>query len=220
MSDRIERKTLSQEVLDSIRKKILTGDIEQGSRIKEIEIAERLGVSRGLVRESFRQLEKEGLIEYSTNKGCNVRYIYEDEADEICMLRSNLEALAINLCDGKFSDETIKRMEEAVANMTKYAKENKFYELILEDQKFHGEIVLAAKKRRLFELWDSLSSLCILMFYTTIEANRVPADLQGEFHGKILDVIKTKDKDKMIKTLGKHIMDSSKLMDTREQSEQ
>ena len=50
-------KTLRQEVADEIRRKILKGEFKAGERIKEHEMAQLLGVSRGPVREALRQLQ-------------------------------------------------------------------------------------------------------------------------------------------------------------------
>ena len=50
-------KTLRQEVADEIRRKILKGEFKAGERIKEHEMAQMLGVSRGPVREALRQLQ-------------------------------------------------------------------------------------------------------------------------------------------------------------------
>ena len=55
---KLNYKTLRQEVADEIRKKILSGEFEAGQRIKENEIAELFGVSRGPVREALRQIDR------------------------------------------------------------------------------------------------------------------------------------------------------------------
>ena len=57
---KLNYKTLRQEVVDEIRQGILTGDFQAGERIKENEMAQQLGVSRGPVREALRQLEQRG----------------------------------------------------------------------------------------------------------------------------------------------------------------
>lgn len=55
---KLNYKTLRQEVADEIRKKILSGEFEAGQRIKENEIAELFGVSRGPVREPCARLSR------------------------------------------------------------------------------------------------------------------------------------------------------------------
>lgn len=70
---KLNYKTLRQEVVDEIRQRILTGDFQAGERIKENEMAQQLGVSRGPVREALRQLEQEGLVQYGAQRrmlGC------------------------------------------------------------------------------------------------------------------------------------------------------
>ena len=62
---------------------ILAGELPAGSKLNEAVIAERLGVSRGPVREAFRALEESGLVRLEKNRGVFVRLIPVEEADEI-----------------------------------------------------------------------------------------------------------------------------------------
>ena len=70
---------------------ILAGELPAGSKLNEAAIAERLGVSRGPVREAFRALEESGLVELEKNRGVFVRRIPIEEADEIYELRAVLD---------------------------------------------------------------------------------------------------------------------------------
>ena len=70
---------------------ILAGDLPAGGKLNEAAIAERLGVSRGPVREAFRALEESGLVRLEKNRGVFVRQISVDEADEIYELRAVLD---------------------------------------------------------------------------------------------------------------------------------
>ena len=94
---KLNYKTLRQEVVDEIRQRILTGDFQAGERIKENEMAQQLGVSRGPVREALRQLEQEGLVQYERNVGCSVAQVSGQDVYEICLLRATLEILAARL---------------------------------------------------------------------------------------------------------------------------
>ena len=62
--------TLSDEIADIVRDRILRGEYRIGEKIKETSIAEELTVSRTPIREAFKQLESEGLIDYIPNRGC------------------------------------------------------------------------------------------------------------------------------------------------------
>ena len=76
---KLNYKTLRQEVVDEIRQKILGGEFKPGDRMKENEIAELFGVSRGPVREALRQIEQEGLVRYERNVGCSVAAVTEQD---------------------------------------------------------------------------------------------------------------------------------------------
>ena len=64
--------TLREKVAEEIRLKILNQELTPGMRIIEQELSDELGVSRGPIREALRQLEQEGMIEYTRNIGCSV----------------------------------------------------------------------------------------------------------------------------------------------------
>ena len=65
--------TLRESITSAIREKILTGGLQPGCKLTEQKLAEEFGSSRAPIREALRQLEQEGLIEYSRNVGCSVR---------------------------------------------------------------------------------------------------------------------------------------------------
>ena len=64
---------LREVVFEALRDAIVHGEFEPGERLLEVALAKRLGVSRTPVREALRQLENEGIVEYTRNVGCSVR---------------------------------------------------------------------------------------------------------------------------------------------------
>jgi len=65
-------RTLRENVVEAIRDKIINQELKPGERIVEMDLAEEFKTSRGPVREALRQLEHEGLIEYTRKEGCTV----------------------------------------------------------------------------------------------------------------------------------------------------
>ena len=116
--------TLREKVAEEIRLKILNQELTPGMRIIEQELSDELGVSRGPIREALRQLEQEGMIEYTRNIGCSVREVTRQDVYETYLLRSSYEILAVRLFDAQFTDEEIARMEEAVELMKSLTIEN------------------------------------------------------------------------------------------------
>ncbi|MDI7047464.1 GntR family transcriptional regulator, partial [Escherichia coli] len=75
----------------SLRELIAAGDLEDGARLVERELADRFGVSRMPMREAIQKLEGEGLVELMRNRGAVVRTLTQSDLDEIYSLRMLLE---------------------------------------------------------------------------------------------------------------------------------
>lgn len=86
-----DERRLSDRVARYVRNLIITGDLEPGARIREVGMAERLGVSRAPVREAILQLERENLIETQPHRGATVRRIDWEMLREIAHVRTLLE---------------------------------------------------------------------------------------------------------------------------------
>lgn len=85
----------SQRVASYLRTAILSGAIAPGERIRQEEVAERLGSSRLPVREALRMLQAEGLTEHEPNRGARVPLLGAREVDLLYQMRERLEPLAL-----------------------------------------------------------------------------------------------------------------------------
>ena len=81
--ERLEPRALSRRIVDQLKRVIIAGELRPGDRVLETDLAEQLGVSRGPVREAFRQLEQEGLLVSFPHRGTFVATIPEDEIEEV-----------------------------------------------------------------------------------------------------------------------------------------
>lgn len=93
----------SERAVGAVRELILRGDFAAGARLGEVELAERLGVSRTPVREALGRLAAEGLVEIVPNRGARVASWTVDELEDVFDLRAALEpeltALAVPHAD-------------------------------------------------------------------------------------------------------------------------
>ena len=110
-------KTLRESVVNAIRTKIMKRQIRPGERIVELELAQEFHTSRGPIREALRQLEIEGLVEYTRNVGCSVRRFSLMDSYEAYLLRTNYEIVSIRLLNGKIPKDTIRKMESILEHM-------------------------------------------------------------------------------------------------------
>lgn len=128
---------------------IMSGELEPGGRLNEIQLAQRFGTSRGPVREAMRSLEAKGFVEVIRNRGVFVRQISLAEACEIYELRGTLFGLAGRLTSHRMTDDLLRRLRDLVEAMEKAADQNDldaYYPLNLQ---FHAAIIDASGNRLL-----------------------------------------------------------------------
>lgn len=87
-------RSLAEDAADRIREQILGGGFKQGEHLVEAKIAEQLNISRGPVREAFKLLRAEGLLNEEPRRGTFVVSLTADDVREIYGLRAALEGRA------------------------------------------------------------------------------------------------------------------------------
>ena len=147
---------LREVVLNTLRQAILKGELEPGERLMEIQLAERLGVSRTPIREAIRKLELEGLVLMIPRKGAEVAKISEKSLRDVLELRRSLEELAIELACQRMTEEEIDELEDAQRAFRK-AVDSKDVMLMAEtDEKYHEIIYQGTKNSRLVQILNNL----------------------------------------------------------------
>ena len=143
-------------VFNTLRQAILKGELEPGERLMEIQLAERLGVSRTPIREAIRKLELEGLVLMIPRKGAEVAKISEKSLRDVLELRRSLEELALELACQRMTEEEIDELEDAQRAFRK-AVDSKDVMLMAEtDEKYHEIIYQGTKNSRLVQILNNL----------------------------------------------------------------
>ena len=124
----------SRRVADHLRAEILGGGIGPGERVRQEDIAQRLGASRLPVREALRMLEAEGLVEHEANKGARVPRLGRHEVDVIYRMREELEPLALAESLPLLADAEIDRLGRLQDEIESGVDIARFLEL---DREFH-----------------------------------------------------------------------------------
>jgi GntR family transcriptional regulator, trigonelline degradation regulator len=115
----IERQAapLRHQVLEALRRAIVSGQLAPGQRLTERALIEMLAVSRTVIREALRQLEAEGLIEIIPNKGPVVRQLSAAEAKDLYRIRAVLEGLAARLFAENATDAMVAELALALKDV-------------------------------------------------------------------------------------------------------
>ena len=196
-------KTLRESVVNAIRAKIMNHQIQPGERIVELELAQEFHTSRGPIREALRQLEIEGLVEYTRNVGCSVRNFSLMDSYEVYLLRTNYETVSIRLLNGKVPEETIHKMEIILEEM-KNISEDEFDCVFDYDNQFHEQLVLMSRLPRLEKAWKELYYSNLFAGYNLVTDKEEILKRQYENHRLILEACKEGDCEKICREVKKH----------------
>jgi len=149
-SEVTDKYSLRGRVFNKLREDILSGKYKENDELKEIAIGEELGVSRTPVREAFRQLELEGLIQIIPNKGAYVTGITIQDVKDIYMIRSKLEGLCAAWACEHISKEQLEEMEENIYLAKFHAERGHFEQMAELDSRFH-EILYESCNSKMLE---------------------------------------------------------------------
>jgi DNA-binding GntR family transcriptional regulator len=158
----IRKTSLASAAQEEIEKLILSGELPAGSRIGEAEMALRLGVSRGPIREAFRSLEEVGLVRFEKNRGVFVREIDIAEADENYTVRGALEALAGRLLAAKISDAEAGELRGIVKAMEAALSRDDAAGYAALNHDLHGRIFEMAGNAKLAEIYQRVTKELML----------------------------------------------------------
>ncbi|WP_433803159.1 GntR family transcriptional regulator [Actinomycetospora sp. CA-084318] len=101
----------------ALREEILRGALPPGARLGEVELAERLGVSRTPVREALSRLAAEGLVEVLPHRGARVVSVSADDLDAIFDVRSALEPRATGRAASRVTAEDLDALDDLATRM-------------------------------------------------------------------------------------------------------
>jgi DNA-binding GntR family transcriptional regulator len=134
VTDQLTESAASLRVAAYLRQAILEGQIPPGRRIRQHEIAERLGASRLPVREALRMLTAEGLTEQEPNKGARVPLLGARELDVVYQMRERLEPLALAQSVPQLDDALVTELADLQSAIERSADVAEFLRL---DREFH-----------------------------------------------------------------------------------
>ena len=132
-----EPKALPDRIYDELLRDILTGRLRKGSRLNEAKICEAYKVSRTPIREAFRRLEMDGILEYIPNRGEFVRGLSQTEIDDMLLMRVELEVLAVRFGIERITEEEEEALSQLFKYMEFYTKKNDIQKMIDINYAFH-----------------------------------------------------------------------------------
>lgn len=199
--ERKNKKTLKEEIIEYLRKRIITNELKPGDRVVELDIAKKYNISRGPVREAVRILEDQGLLEYKRNIGCVVKVLSKKELKELYLIMSSLEKLAVSLTNGIFENERLTKIDYMLENMKKYIQEKDLKGIIKTDYEIHEQIILNTGNDKLFQLWKRMKPNYYAIYLTVLNKDDDVINRIYDKHLKFINVLKEENLEKSIEEI-------------------
>jgi DNA-binding GntR family transcriptional regulator len=183
----------ADEVYESLRYRILNGELTPNNRLIEQAIATDAGVSRTPVREALHRLEVDGLVE-SKGRSIVVAGLSAEDLSELGTVRESLEGLAARLAALARSDIDVATLERLVADSEEAAANDDVARFVEINHAFHEVIWTSARNRYLARQLALLRSLIERRQSTTLASRERRADALIE-HAAIVRAIVARDPD-------------------------
>lgn len=202
----IARRTLGDDVLETLRRAIITGEFAPGQHLAEGALAQELGVSRAPVREAMMQLEREGLLLFNKRGAALVKAFTEDDFEEIFTLRLTLETAGARFACRNFDASDAERLEESIARTQSAVR---LLEVTLLDVEFHDLIMQAARHTRLYSCWNHLRhqiEVWLARMHSEIDApTQDTREKTVRHHGDLLESLRSSNEEEAAEAMHDHI---------------
>ena len=197
-------------VFNTLRQAILRGELKPGERLMEVQLANKLGVSRTPIREAIRKLELEGLVLMIPRKGAEVADITEKSLMDVLEVRKALEELAVQLCCDKITGKEIEELHRAADDFRRILKTSDDVTEIAEaDVRFHDIIYLATGNQKLIQILNNLREQMYRYRLEYVKDARAHSILISE-HNDIIDKLSKKDEENTKIVIRQHITNQEK----------
>ena len=207
--DFLRTKSLANVVQAEIERMIVSAELTPNERINENALAQRLGVSRGPIREACSALAAIGLIQIIPNRGFFVRELSETEALDVSEARAGVFACMVMALAERATAEQIAVLRELVDRMDAIVPTGEvsvYYPVNLD---FHAQLAKMSGNGRLAQIYASLVRELHIQRYRALASADVLHVSNAE-HRQILDAVAEGDPPKAFQAARAHILNGIK----------
>lgn len=155
--DTVDRRTLPAAAAERLRELIIEGELPAGTRLNERALCDHLGVSRTPLREAFRLLASEGLVEIQPNRGARVAALSEKDILESFTVLGGLEALSGELACQHATDEEVAEIRALTFEMQACHARQDLPSYYRVNREIHSRINRAAHNQLLAQVYSTLN---------------------------------------------------------------
>ena len=200
--------SLGTSVYNELRQRIINGQLKSGERLREVELASLLGVSRTPVREAIKRLESEGFASYVSSRGAIVTELTPEQAVELYAMREILEGAAARFAAQHAYPAEIQLLEYLLEAERQLGEDPE--EQASLNRKFHGSIYRMAHNRYLLAVLTKARDYMVLLHKTAYFA---PGRAESAYreHLAIVDAIRKGDAQAAEEAARAHIREAQRI---------
>jgi DNA-binding GntR family transcriptional regulator len=198
-------RTVAGLVAERLRAQIVAGELPSGSKLRQVEIARRFGVSTTPVREALAALQREGLVRLHPQRGAVVFVPTVEDLREHYEIRAALEAVAAARTAERFEESWVAPLEALLDEMSTGPPAARYIEL---NQDFHTQLYEHCERQRLVEMIAGLRDASSAYLHIYRAAKDFPvARLDGE-HRRILAACVARDAEEAAAATREHLQNT------------
>lgn len=197
-------KPLRDVIFNTIREAIIAGELKPGERLMEVQLAEKMGVSRTPVREAIRKLELEGMVEMIPRKGAHVAEVSVKDIMDVLEVRASLDGLATSLAATRITPEEIKELKHVYTQFVTNVEKDNVSGTIKKDVEFHDVIYRASRNEKLMQISNNLKEQVQRFRVIYLKGFGSTKDVIRE-HEQIIEAITTGNSEMALKIAYEHI---------------
>ena len=196
---------LRNQLLDELRRQIISGELAPGERLVELTLARTMGVSQGPVREALQRLAIEGLIVQREHRGSVVADLSLSEMREIFEVRAVIEGHAVAQLHHQLTKPQIAVLKEVLLDMFQAAQEHDLSALIDADLRFHRSVIEFSGHTLLLRLWE-VADLHVRRFIYATHPKYFRNYLEiAQTHQPLIDALEAQDTPQAVQAFHDHL---------------
>lgn len=207
MVEQVLPSTISTHIFKDLRRRIIEGAYAPGQPLKEEEIRELHGSSRGPIRESLRMLLQTGLVEHQPRRGFRVRDYSEEDIRQIYRLRASLEAQVIGELAGRDLQPLLVTVEDCCNVMRSHFERSDLESYFEENRRFHQTIIDFADNRILREVMEYVNEVSLPVRYRVL-GDALPSRRSLTYHERIVGHLRTGEVAEAQRLTEQHILEN------------
>ena len=206
--------SIADQIYENLKSSIINGEIKPGDRLFEVKLARTFQASRTPVREAFRRLEQDHLVERLAQGGVRIPTINRESIEDLYNLRAVLEAYALALACDRVTPEQISTMKQIRAQAIELLKSSEsardyvLKRLLELNSLFHETIYQATGSKFLIKVISNLRAIVMGMRARSIQADRAWLQVWDE-HSRLIQHLERGEKESAVQLIKEHVANAA-----------